>query len=613
MFGVARRLLGAQTLFSAFAPSKGVCMLRFRGIHLGCVASLSLACSAEDLTTVDNPGTGSGAAALRDMSAVEAGEDLEQIFTLVRTLYGPYEYKEARFGYSIAKLEDEARAKLASAPGDDGFYTVANWFLSRFDDGHVSLLTAPSADPVRLYVVGIVLQPVDGKALVAELIDPSLAAVGVAYGDEVVSVDGVSPFSLLDEFRKLDGFGNPLTNQHLIYQTFIRQGFAASIRPTSPTTHVDFRRADGSEYSRDLIWRESREGRVPFVPERATLPALQGDSFMANRALAINNFARGSIATLGSPLPFFYTAATSAAFDITPVTPNSQTLARYGLDPSALPDIFAALYTYAGKTLLLIRQAGYSAGEAVELNYYRAILDQYESFVDGLVVDQTHNPGGFLTYCIDFARLFTSTPGHNFVEAFNADRSWVNDLRAYARLLDPALSSEESLSYELRATRVEAAYDAGQGLANPQTLFLNPELPPDDAFVWTKPRLVLIDELAGSCGDVFPMLVKSNHLAPLFGRRTMGLGGNVEGFGPLTNSQASLNLTRGLFTTHQADETYAPSDFVENNGVTPDIEHVISVPDFRNGFVEYMTHFSQVLASQIDGPVDAPDRTSDPE
>jgi C-terminal processing protease CtpA/Prc len=123
--------------------------------------------------------------------------------------------------------------------------------------------------------------------------------------------------------------------------------------------------------------------------------------------------------------------------------------------------------------------------------------------------------------------------------------------------------------------------------------------------VWTKPRLVLIDELAGSCADIFPMLIKENHLAPLFGRRTIGLGGNVEGFGPLTNSQATLSLTRGLFTTHQDDETYATADFVENNGVEPDIEHVITAADFRSGFIGYVTHFSDVivdLIEQSEGP-----------
>jgi hypothetical protein len=190
---------------------------------------------------------------------------------------------------------------------------------------------------------------------------------------------------------------------------------------------------------------------------------------------------------------------------------------------------------------------------------------------------------------------------------------WINDLRDAAASIDPTLVSEQSQEYELRAAVVEKAYDAGQGIAPPQPLYLDKDLPPDPVYVWTKPRLVLIDELAGSCADVFPMLIKRNAAAPLFGRRTMGLGGNVEMVGTLTNSTAQLRLTRGLFTTHRDDETYAKEVFVENNGVQPDIEHEITAADFRAGFVDYMTHFSSVLADEIDGRpiVPAPSASAD--
>jgi hypothetical protein len=65
------------------------------------------------------------------------------------------------------------------------------------------------------------------------------------------------------------------------------------------------------------------------------------------------------------------------------------------------------------------------------------------------------------------------------------------------------------------------------------------------------------------------MLVKANGLAPLFGRRTIGLGGNVESLGPLTNSQSSLSLTRGLFTTYQTDETYGMPGLVVRGRAAP--------------------------------------------
>jgi hypothetical protein len=548
---------------------------------------------------------GASSAALREMTNAERAEDLQQIFAYVRAFYGPYEYKEQRFGYSIEALEDTARRMLARTGGDDGFYTAAKWFLSRLRDGHVALETPPDSNPISEYVIPLFLQPVQGKALVAEIFEPSLLDEGISYGDEVLSVDGVSPFDQLEEYAKLQSFANDLSDQHLIYQALIRPGFAVGLRPRTPTAHIQFRRSDGSEYSRDLIWREDRTPPLPFALEQGPLPALDKDAFLVHGALARNAHVHGSLATWGAPLPFFYTQATAAVFDLTPVAPNAQMLAKYGLDPSTAPtDIFAALYSYEGKTLLLVRQSTYDYDNPAidaRLAYYRAILDQYDSFVDGLVLDQTHNPGGSIRYCIDFARLFLPEPGQNFVQAYNTDRTWINEFRAWARESDPTLSSEISQSYELRGSLIEAAYDAGKSTTAPLALYLGNDLRPDGSYVWTKPRIVLIDELSGSCGDVFPMLIQRNGAAPLFGRRTMGLGGNVETVGTLANSTARLHLTRGLFTTHQDDESYPARAFIENNGVEPDIEHEISVEDFRNGFVEYMAHFSEVLAAQIDG------------
>ena len=261
-------------------------------------------------------------------------------------------------------------------------------------------------------------------------------------------------------------------------------------------------------------------------------------------------------------------------------------------------------FTYAGKDLLLIRQSGYlpidGVDEVAQLQYYRALLDQFDGLVDGLVVDQTHNPGGSVSYCTGFSRLFTREPGGDFVQAMNTDREWINEYRAYARVLDPTLLSEASRKLELRAAIVEAAYDAGAGTSPPIPLLSDEVLLPDAEYVWTKPVLVLIDELAGSGGDAFPMLVQRNASIPLFGRRTMGLGGSVGLVGPLANSLAYVTLTRGLFTTYRRDESYPPEVFIENVGVHPDVEHVISVDDFRAGFVDYVTHFSEEIVRIIE-------------
>ncbi len=580
------------------------------------LVAMAGACSEPRDVELESWELGVLSAELRDMSQFEAQQDLEQIFGHVRTLYGPYEYKEERFGYSIAELEEQAREMLAEFPGDSGFFETARWFLTRFQDGHVSLSQPRTSEPVVGYQIGIAVQPVEGKALVGGLLDPSLAQLGISYGDEVLAVDGVTPYELLEKATKLGSLGNDLSNEHLILRAFLRPGFASSLTPEGPVAEVDFRRADGSEYSRELVWREVTEvdaGLVSSDGEESNIaPA---DGFYVHAVDELGRATKGSIFTIGAPVPFFLTPSTAAAFDVAEVTVNATMLSRYGLEPSTTFDIYSALYSFGGKTILLIRQSGYGNQDFPQrLQYYKALMDQYDGFVDGLVVDQTHNPGGALGYCTGFARLFAQEPGSGFVQAMNTDRRWINAIRDYARALDPSLSSELSRSYELRASLIEEAYDAGEGVSPPIAFDPGHELLPDEEYVWTKPALVLIDELAGSCGDMFPMLVKNNGLAPLFGRRTMGLGGNVEEFGPLANSDAMLRLTRGLATTYREDGKYSSEDFVENRGVEPDVEHVITVDDFRGGFVGYMTHFSEVLAASMDGaPPPAEGPVTDPQ
>ncbi len=573
-------------------------------LMLGCAwVAVAGACSGPGETYFTNGEFGELSAALRDMDPSEAEQDLEQIFGHVHSLYGPYEYKQERFGFSIADLEQQARAMLAESPGDNGFFETARWFLTRFQDGHVSLTQPRRSDPAIGYQIGIAVQPVEGKALVGGLLDSSLAGFGIGYGDEVLAVDGVAPYDFLPEAVKLDSLGNDLSNEHLILRAFLRPGFASGLVPQSPVAVVDFRRADGSEYSRELVWREVTENQAGLVTPSGDARIAPRNGYYVHAADRLGLTTKGSLFTIGATRPFFLTPPTAAAFDITEVTANETMLSRYGLDPSSTFDIFGALYSFEGKNILLVRQSGYGNEDFEErLQYYKALLDQYDAFVDGLIVDQTHNPGGFIDYCTGFARLFAHEPGGGFVQAMNTDRRWINGFRDYARFLDPNLASELSRRYELRASIIEEAYDAEEGVAPPLPFDPAPELLPDDEYVWNKPVLILIDELAGSCGDMFPLLVKNNGLAPLFGRRTMGLGGNVEQFGPLTNSDAMLSLTRGLATTYRADGQYATEDFVENRGVVPDIEHEIAVDDFRGGFVQYMTHFSQVLSSLIEGP-----------
>ena len=225
-----------------------------------------------------------------------------------------------------------------------------------------------------------------------------------------------------------------------------------------------------------------------------------------------------------------------------------------------------------------------------------ALLSEYEALADVMVLDQTHNPGG--SYCADFYNLFSRDQDVQSAELLHADRKWINDLKVNYVLQNPHPPIWDALSLESWGLNVEHAYDAGQSLSAPVPLFTGSFFATKPAYRWSKPMLLLVDELAGSCGDMFPMIVKANKRAQIFGQRTMGLGGNVEEVGILNNSRLHVSLTRGMFYPYNPARGPIDSDFIENAGVTPDINYSHTVDDYRAGYVGYVKSFSDAAILQ---------------
>lgn len=545
---------------------------------------------------------------LRDLTVEEAKADFQQIVDGFRNLYGPLEYKERRYGFSFDDLVAKSLGELDSASSDKDVYAIYARFLANFDDGHVSIrFPSRSSLGFNRVTIPIVAEPLDGKPIVTAIGDPTLAELGVEIGDEVLSVDGRSAKDLLKEFVALEGMANDVSREHLYFRLFNRRNYSGDLFPTDPEAVIVLRKADGgTERTIRATWRRTNDLDRPVLEAGSTL----GRSLLtAPLASEIN--ATASFAKIGAPRPFFLTKQSQAAFDFSEVFPSEEMLAKYGIKPRKAPKIYASLFRHNNKTLLLVRQPGYSPATyedvARYLATYRAILDQYDNVADALVIDQTLNPGGYLDYCQGFARLLANKASPGFMQAFNTDRKWIQNYRDWAREIDGNLMSEASLRKLATAARIESDYDAGLSITSPIPFYGEPMLSQDSEYTWKKPVLVLIDELAGSCGDVFPMLAKAGGTAKLFGERTWGLGGNVEGF-TLNYSLADVRLTRGLFTSYRGEQaTYADGTFAENNGVTPDIPFRRTLEDFRNGYVGYVKAFADAAASlELDASPAAP-------
>lgn len=538
--------------------------------------------------------------ALRPMNQQEAMSDFQELVSLFRNLYGPLEYKERILNFNYEDHVQTYTEKVKSAQSDTELFGYYAEFISKFMDGHVSISFALNDTGFSSYGIPLTVSPVAGKVLVTDIGDGLPKDARFQVGDEVLAVDGQPIMSYLPTILKYNTMATPESNEHWIFRIFRRDFYMKDLIPQKPTVLVTFKKESGDEWTEEFVWRTKKAANeeISFVDQKMT---------QVSKRFFVEKSVDASVLNWGKSTPFFATKEVEKEIKWIKVEANETFRKKYDLKEDQKPDIFAALYNFKGKNILLVRNYTYSHRDlpnSVYMNGYRAILDQWQPYADVLVLDQTHNTGG--SYCEDFARLFLQKEAGGFVQALNVDRKWMTDLQSnwISDLVEANKSAkatpEELLIYRLMGKTVENAYDAGNViLTSPQAIMGGQKrIQPDAKFVWKKPMLVLVDELAGSCGDAFPMLIKNNQVAKLFGKRTMGLGGNVEAF-TLQNSRTEVRLTRGLFTSHRESEAYTDQDWIENNGVTPDIAYEHTVEDVRKGFVEYVKTFSTKAIEQI--------------
>jgi hypothetical protein len=570
--------------------------------------------------------------AARPLSNHQIEADFDAMVEAIQSLYGPLEYKERRFGYRFAAEAQRIRAQIASSTTEEEKLARFYELLRLLRDGHVGLVQ-PLAESLQIPIQVI---PVE-QGFYINAVHPDLARFGIERGDELISVDGKSPEDLLKIILKYSWYGNDISDRHLAYAIFYRAAHLVEMRPTQPFAQIEFKKASGETRLARIAWR-----RAGLKSSAGLKPVAESESLIFSQAPRVNLYSdslahlvefrneikqaqletssgpssgpQNSIFSMGSTVPHWYSSKLAAGVGFTKVSADPALLAKYYalwvdlavvasgapapiVTPTTWPIVFAGLYKYNGKTVLLMRQPSYSADDFIaHLSVYSALIEQFQPIADVLVLDQTENPGGSVLYVDWFSRLFAPKGMNAWVQFNSADRQWLSSWLRWLSSL-PATELSTPFAQQIRAYAASLDRDNEDGLRLAREpinfLLVNQQSPAPGVGVWKKPFLITVDELCGSGGDAFPMLVKQNGLGKIFGRQTAGLGGSVEPVIVLPHSRAQLRLTRGLFTTFRPDGQYPDSVFVENNGVTPDFEHILTVKDFREGYKGYFEAFSK--------------------
>ena len=116
------------------------------------------------------------------------------------------------------------------------------------------------------------------------------------------------------------------------------------------------------------------------------------------------------------------------------------------------------------------------------------------------------------------------------------------------------------------------------------------------ARVMNGPSVVLIDQFAGSDGDIFPESIRIHGIAPLIGTRTWGGVVGIRADKPhLDQGVTSQPEFAWLDPRKEGDAAWS----VENDGVAPDIEVDLTPADRMNGKDPQLAKGIEVLLEKL--------------
>lgn len=502
--------------------------------------------------------------------------DFHQLLSLVEAQYGPKLYKKDQLGLDLPTLTKEYEELIKKTTTNGEFYYMMVRFVAEFKDGHFSVIVPSS----KVSTLGFSVDLIDGKVLIEEVNPLLLPSFDFERGDEIVTFNGLP---VMEEVNRLKPFVSNGNESTITRVAAISVPTRRAARLPSPSGIVELGIRHGTTDNIETI-------RVKWFELGESLD--EQDGFWK-----LKNFR--------FPIETNYSEISSRDLMGEIATPDLKTFRCSGATRTAIPDgaviltkePFVSYYHPTPKgNIGYLRIPHYSfEANGVELNenvfsQYVYVINQLEKNTVGLVIDQDHNCGGSVELVEKMASLFIPKvfPGLEFQLLANKTeylefRSW---LEATPENTFARQGTEEALSSIL------GSWKKGEYLTPKTTLHGSVMIHPH-VFQYTKPIVLLADEMSGSGGDAFPGLMQGHGRAKVIGTRTMGLGGHVVQVPGLYNSGLSLRMTKSLF--------YRPDGSpIENNGVNPDVVYSPGREDFVNQYRAYQAFYLNELFKLID-------------
>lgn len=525
-------------------------------------------------------------------------------------------WKREHLGWTATTQADKARTlirQFGSEMTTKEFQKLVAEFVASTKDWHVGTYFARTESSALHFDV----REAEGRYFIVSIDRRKLSRIIFPFevGDELVSLDGkligdlVNEFNLVGDKTGATFAAMSVTRRSAAYGDFDLNEGAASL--------VLRRRAEGfsKTYPHTLMWDYASE----------VVPYNEGFGLArANRSQSRNDEFEQLSQIFGRRL---YMTQTSFA-----KSKDGDRVFGLGSKKGFLPDLgevlwradernYYSAYIYrntAGRRIGYVRIKSYmpfdpTASNAVEqwrkpYTDLEKIVSFFSEFTDGLVIDQMNNPGGDIFYGYFIASMLTDKLIETIPEQEPLSPQFALNAHNSLKALEEITSEEDvakfvddwmigGLEFNLEHIAMFKMYyrnllrdaRAGKEFSDLQPVLGMRYINPHARVHYSKPVVVLANELSISAADYFPALVQDNELATIVGVKTSGAGGYVTGATIRNNLGVMGHWLTGSIAYRKSGNP------IENLGVTPDVEHQLTVNDLSGRFDDFRAAINAVF------------------
>lgn len=504
-------------------------------------------------------------------------DDFNELTAIIKAGYGPLVYKKETQGIDIEKLIPKYTKLIKETKNNSEFYYTIIKFVAEFNDSHFGA-RIPTDHKSRL---GFETDLVQGKVLIDTIDRKKLKEEDFPFkkGDEILTLGDQTIEQVLNELIPFMGQGTKLTAKRkaamLVSNRF------GTISPV-PTGKVKLKiKRGGSEIVEEveLEWKTEGTPLDEFVEQNKNRPTFAGMKIPMD-------FDQISLAKE----PMFERSFRCSGKTRIKVPKNATMI---------MEKPFVAYYYPTEKgNIGYLRIPHYSPREkdprvdayALRFSQYEYAVSELQKNTVGLIIDQDHNCGGSVRYLHQILSLFAKKQfAPTQFELLASKESYLR-FKGWSEYVN-----EHTLAYQDVKTVADLVYKTWMETENfltTKTSISGLKKVRPNGVKYSKPIIVLIDELSGSGGDAFPAMMQGTGRAKLLGTQTMGAGGHVISLPPLANSQITVRMTKSLF--------YHPNEVaIENNGASPNIQYSPTWADFVYEYQDYQKFYTEKILELV--------------